>query len=310
MNGAVIETAGLSKTYGKRGTRALDELEMSVEPGEIFGFLGPNGAGKTTTIRLLLDLLRPTAGSARVLGLDSRSDGLEIRRRVGYLPGELPFGGRESAGDLLTFLGNLRSGVPRESVRALAERFDLDLGKPVRALSKGNKQKVGLIQAFMHQPELLVLDEPSSGLDPLLQQEFLALAREVRDSGHTIFMSSHVLAEVDDVADRIAVLREGRLVTVESVDALRERAGHPTEIRFAEPVPVGAFTGLVGVRDVTVDGSILRCVVTGSADALIKKAAEFTVERVLSQPPDLEAVFLAYYAGPGVEASGGGDDAA
>jgi ABC-2 type transport system ATP-binding protein len=308
MTAAAIQTTRLSKRYGRRGALALDGLNLRVEPGEVFGFLGPNGAGKTTAIRLLLDLIRPTSGSARVLDLDCGTGSLEMRRRVGYLPGELPFAGRETAATLLTFLGNLRGGVPRNRIQALAERFDLDLKKPVRALSKGNKQKVALVQAFMHEPELLILDEPSSGLDPLLQQEFLSLVRKVRDSGRTVFMSSHVLAEVEEVADRVAVLRRGRLVTVESVAGLRERTGHATEIRFAQPVPPDAFDGLPGVRDVVVDGNTVRCVVEGSADALIKRAARFTVERVSSRPPDLEAVFLAYYGDAEAAAGKRGDD--
>jgi ABC-2 type transport system ATP-binding protein len=282
-----------------------------VEPGEVLGFLGPNGAGKTTTIRLLLDLLRPTAGSARVLGLDPREGSADLRRRIGYLPGALPFNGREAVEELLTFLGNVRGGVSPQKVRTLAERFDLDTSRPVRTLSKGNKQKVGLIQAFMHDPELLILDEPSSGLDPLLQQEFLALVREVRDAGRTVFMSSHRLAEVDVAADRIAVLRQGRLVTVESVATLRERAGYSTEIHFAEPVPSGAFDGLPGIRNPAIEGNVMRCVVEGRADALIKRAAQFTVEKVISRPPDLEALFLTFYGATGAySAEEGKNDAA
>lgn len=308
MQAPVIETRGLTKRYGRRGVLALDGLDLGVEPGEVFGFLGPNGAGKTTTIRLLLDLLRPTSGSAQVLGHDANSGSLDVLRRVGYIPGELPFAGRQTVATLLTFLGNLRGGVPTSRIQTLAERFDLDLTRSVRTLSKGNKQKVALVQAFMHQPELLILDEPSSGLDPLLQQEFLALVREVRDSGRTVFMSSHILAEVDEVADRIAVLRQGRLVTVESVADLRERAGYSFEIHFAQPVPGDLFDGLEGVRDVVADGTIVRCVVEGRADALVKKAAQYTVERVLSRPPDLEAVFLAYYSGSETALTEGGDD--
>ena len=299
MPNAVIETKGLSKRYGRRGPLALDGLDLRVESGEVFGFLGPNGAGKTTTIRLLLDLLRPTAGSAKVLGLDAKADSQAIHRRIGYLPGELPFAGRQSVDTLLTHLGHLRGGVPAARIRTLAERFSLDLAKPVRTLSKGNKQKVALVQAFMHEPELLILDEPSSGLDPLLQQEFLALVQEVQNRGRTVFMSSHILAEVDQVADRVAVLRQGKLVAVESVADLRSRAGHPTEIHFAQPVPADAFATLPGVGEMVLDGTILRCVVTGSADALIKAAARFTVERVTSYPPDLETLFLAYYGQTG-----------
>ncbi len=303
----VIETRGLTKRYGRRGVLALDGLDLQVIQGEIFGFLGPNGAGKTTTIRLLLDLLRPTAGSARVLDRDAHSGSLDVRRRIGYLPGELPFAGRETVATFLTHLGHLRGGVPAGRIKALAERFALDTSRPLRQLSKGNKQKVALVQAFMHEPELLILDEPSSGLDPLLQKEFLALVHEVRAAGRTVFMSSHILAEVDEVADRIAVLRRGRLVTIESVASLRERAGQFTEIWFAEPVPAGAFDGLDDVRDLTIDGRVLRCVVEGRADGLIKRAANFTIERVNSRPPDLETVFLAYYGEVGMDNNRGGN---
>jgi ABC-2 type transport system ATP-binding protein len=293
MSEPVILTEGLVKHYGDHP--ALLELDLAVRPGEIYGFLGPNGAGKTTTIRLLLDLIRPTAGLVRVFGLDPRAGGPELRRRLGYLPGELPLDGRQSADELLTFLGNLRGGVAPGRMRALAERFELDLARPIRALSKGNKQKVGLVQAFMHEPELLVLDEPTSGLDPLLQQEFLDLVREVRGQGRTVFMSSHVLAEVEEVADRVAILRAGRLVTVEEVASLRQRAVREVEIRFAAPVPATAFANLPDVRDLRLDGAVLRCVVDGRADALVKAAAQFTVLSLRSHEPDLEEIFLAYY---------------
>lgn len=295
MDGIAIETRELTKRYGTRGTLALDGLDLNVNTGEVFGFLGPNGAGKTTTIRLLLDQLRATSGTALVLGGDSRADGRALRARIGYLPGELPFAGRQSAGDLLRFLGHLRGGVAQSRIDALAHRFELDLAKPVRALSKGNKQKVALVQAFMHEPELLILDEPSSGLDPLMQAEFQRLVHEVRQDGRTVFMSSHILAEVEEAADRVAILREGRLVAVERMQSLRERAGRPTEIRFASPVALESFGDVPGIRDLVVEGTVLSCVIEGSADALIKRAAQFTVEAVTSRPPDLEDVFMAFY---------------
>jgi ABC-2 type transport system ATP-binding protein len=293
MTEPVVLTEDLTKFYGKH--LGLDGLDLEVRPGEVFGFIGPNGAGKTTTIRLLLDLIRPTRGGLRVLGQDPRSGGAALRRRLSYLPGELPLNGRQSAGELLTFLGNLRGGVAQERIDQLAERLKLDLSRPIRGLSKGNKQKVGLVQAFMHDPELLILDEPSSGLDPLLQQEFLAMVREVRASGRTVFMSSHVLAEVEHVADRVGILRAGRLVAVEDIEVLRQRAVRRVEIRFAAPVPAAAFEGLADVRDVTVDGEVLHCVVDGKADALVKAAAEHTVLSLLSHEPDLEEIFLTYY---------------
>lgn len=296
MAETVIETRGLFKRYRRRAPFALHHLDLAVRQGEVLGFLGPNGAGKTTTIRLLLDVIRPTAGQIQVLGLDPRTDGLEVRRRTGYVPGELPFAGRHTARELLTFLGNLRGGVSAARVNSLAERFDLDLSKPIRTLSKGNKQKVGLVQAFMHEPELLILDEPSSGLDPLLQREFIALVREVREAGHTVFMSSHILAEVEGIADRIAILREGRLVAVEDVHTLRKRAVRRMEIVFESPVPADAFSKIEGIRDVRVEGSTLRCVVEGKADALVKAAARFTVVSVVSEASDLEDLFLRYYS--------------
>jgi ABC-2 type transport system ATP-binding protein len=293
MAETVILAEGLTKRYGSHP--ALHGLDLAVAPGEVFGFLGPNGAGKTTAIRLLLDLLRPTAGTVRVLGEDPRAGGARLRRRIGYLPGDLRLEGRQTGRELLTFLGNLRGGVSRRRIDVLAERLDLVLGRPIGGLSKGNKQKVGLVQAFMGDPELLILDEPSSGLDPLLQQEFRAMAREARVQGRTVFMSSHVLAEVEHVADRVGILRAGRLVAVEDIDTLRRRAVRRVEIRFDRPVPRAAFQGLPGVREATVDGEVLHAVVEGKADALVKAAAQHTVLSLLSHEPDLEEIFLAYY---------------
>lgn len=293
MADPVILAQGLTKRYGRYP--ALQGLDLAVGRGEVFGFLGPNGAGKTTTIRLLLDLIRPTAGRLLVLGQEPRAGGVRLRRRLGYLPGELAAAGRQSARELLTFLGRLRGGVEGGRVASLAERLDLDLARPVRSLSKGNRQKLWLIQAFMHEPELLVLDEPSSGLDPLVQREFLALVREARAAGQTVFMSSHVLSEVQHVADRVGIVRGGRLVTVEQVEALRRRAVRRVEFHFDAPIPADAFTGLPGVRDARVDGTTLRCTVDGAADALVKAAARHTVSSFLSEEPALEEVFLAFY---------------
>jgi ABC-2 type transport system ATP-binding protein len=303
MAETVILAEGLSKRYGSHP--ALHRLDLAVAPGEVFGFLGPNGAGKTTAIRLLLDLLRPTAGTVRVLGEDPRAGGARLRQHIGYLPGDLRLEGRQTGRELLTFLGNLRGGVSRRRIDGLAERLDLDLGRSIGGLSKGNKQKVGLVQAFMGDPELLVLDEPSGGLDPLLQQEFRAMAREARVQGRTVFMSSHVLAEVEHVADRVAILRAGELVATEAIEVLRQRAPRRVEIRFAAPVPAAAFEWLTGVREVQVDGDLLRCLVEGGADALVKAAAQFPVVSLISHEPDLEEIFLAYYT-----AEGGGRRAA
>jgi ABC-2 type transport system ATP-binding protein len=283
----------LTKFYGDR--RGIEGLHLDVATGEVMGFLGPNGAGKTTTIRLLLDFLRPTRGYARVLGLDPRADKARLHRQIGYLPGELSFPGRDRAADLLRFFGDARGGVAWSSVTALAERLELDLNQSVRTMSKGNKQKVGLVQAFMHQPSLLILDEPTSGLDPLMQQEFLAMARDARAAGQTVFMSSHVLAEVQQIADRVAIIRDGRLAAVERVESLGRRALRTVEIHFEDPVSVEEFAGLPGVRDLTVTGPILRCTVDGRLSPLIKAAARHEVVDLLSAEPDLEETFLSYY---------------
>ena len=233
--GPAIAASGLSKDYGSG--RGLFGLDLEVAPGEIFGFLGPNGAGKSTMMRLLLDLIRPTSGSARVLGLDTRKDSVEIRRRVGFLPGDLALYPKLTGRAVLDYLGQLRGGVDPRVRDALAERFDADLDRPVRQLSTGNRQKLGLIQAFMHEPELLILDEPIAGLDPLVQQSFHALLQEVSAEGRTVFLSSHTLSEVERVTQRLAILRQGRLVVVDSLENLRKVAVQRIEIEFAEPVP-------------------------------------------------------------------------
>jgi ABC-2 type transport system ATP-binding protein len=299
MAEAAITTEGLVKRYGR--TRGLAGLDLEVLRGEVYGFLGPNGAGKTTTIRLLVDLIRPTQGRVSVLGLDPRRDGVALRRRVGYLAGDFVVDGRQTGQELLTFLGNLRGGVSPARIGALADRLDLDLSRKIKSLSKGNRQKLGVVQAFMHTPELLILDEPTSGLDPFLQQEFVAMAGEARDAGQTIFMSSHVMSEVQQVADRVGIIREGRLVTVDRVETLREQAVRKVEIQFDAPVPADEFAALPGVSDLQVDGVVLRCRLAGRADALVKAAARHTVVDLLSEEPDLEELFFDYYRLDGEE---------
>ncbi|GLX00908.1 ABC transporter [Microtetraspora sp. NBRC 16547] len=289
---AVVRTEGLTKFYGRR--RGLENLDLEIQPGEVFGYLGPNGAGKTTTIRLLLDVIRPTSGRAEILGLDPRDS--RVRARIGYLPGELALEGREKARAYLEFMAGVRGGLRRGRIEELAERLEADLSVRMGELSKGNKQKIGLIQAFMHDPELLILDEPTSGLDPLVQQEFLAMVREVKRDGRSVLMSSHVLAEVEHVSDRVGIVRSGRLVAVEDVGALRERAIRKVEFHFDGPIPREAFENLPGVRDLVVEGAALRCTIDGRPDALIKAAAQFTVVHMVSAEPDLEEIFLAYYS--------------
>jgi ABC-2 type transport system ATP-binding protein len=294
MATAAVQTVGLTKFYGEH--RGVEELELRIERGECFGFLGPNGAGKSTTIRLLLDLIRPTSGSVTVLGLDSRRDSVEIRRRTGYLPGELRLYERMTASELLAYFGHLRGGLQRERVARLARRFELELDRPIRSLSRGNKQKVGLVQAFAGHPELLVLDEPTSGLDPLVQQTFHALVRETVDEGRTVFLSSHVLSEVQHVADRVGIIREGRLVAVEDVGALRGRALRELEVRFAEPVARASLAQLAGVRRIDMEGPVARVLVEGSLDPVVKELARHVVVDLKSHEPDLEDVFLSYYS--------------
>src|SRR5690348_10997388 len=247
---AIIETEKLTKSYGPH--RGIIDVDLAVEQGEVFGFLGPNGAGKTTTIRLLLDLIRPTRGSARVFGLDATRDAVAIHKRVGYLPGEFTLYDRLTGGQTLEYFANLHGGVERDYQRSLVERLDLDPSRRFREYSKGNKQKVGLVAALQHRPELLVLDEPTSGLDPLVQQAFFQILREAVAEGRTVFLSSHVLSEAEKTCDRVALIRDGRLVRVARVDALRDLAVHEVELRFAEPVPAVEFEQLAGVSNVVV----------------------------------------------------------
>jgi ABC-2 type transport system ATP-binding protein len=295
MVDAAISTERLVKTYGR--SRGLAGLDLHVDTGEVYGFLGPNGAGKTTTIRLMLDLIRPTSGTARVLGCDPRSDGVALRRRIGYLPGDFVVDGRQTGRELLSYLGNLRGGAPRAQIEQFAMRLDLDLDRKIKSLSKGNRQKIGVVQAFMHSPELLILDEPTSGLDPFLQQQVVAMVRDARAAGQTVFMSSHVMSEVQQTADRVGIIREGRMIAVERVEDLRERSVRRVEIQFDAPVAPDEFAALPGVSDVAVDptGTTLRCRLNGRADALVKAAGRHTVVSFLSEEPDLEELFFHYY---------------
>lgn len=291
-----ITTSSLTKHYG--ATRAVVDLDLTVEQGEVFGFLGPNGAGKTTTIRLLMGLLNPTSGRAEVLGGDPRRDAIEIHRRVGYLPSDPAFPVGPTGRVFLDHLARLRGGVGRKRVEHLADRFDVDLGKPISRMSRGNRQKVGILQAFMHEPELVILDEASSGLDPLKQVTLNRLVRETADTGRTVFLSSHLIAEVEEVADRVGIVRSGALVALEQVEALKARAVRRTEIRFAHAVDPAPFSALPGVSEVEQRGRTLSMVVAGSMDQLVKTAARFDVDRFTSDEADLSQVFLTYYRDP------------
>jgi ABC-2 type transport system ATP-binding protein len=293
----VIATSGLSKDYGSG--RGLFGLDLEVRQGEVFGFLGPNGAGKSTTMRLLLDLIRPTSGSAQLLGLDTVNDSLAIRRRVGFLPGDFALYPKLTGRAMLDYLAQLRGGVDPHVRHSLVERFGADIDRPIRQLSTGNRQKLGLVQAFMHEPELLILDEPIAGLDPLVQQSFHALLGEVSGQGRTVFLSSHTLSEVERVTHRLAILRQGRLVVVDSLENLRKVAVQRLEIEFAEPIDVGEFRALPGVTEVHAEGSLVTVGFEGTADAVVKAAAKHEVRAIRPREEDLEDIFLHYYKADG-----------
>jgi ABC-2 type transport system ATP-binding protein len=289
-----ISTVGLTKHYGE--VEALVDLDLEVRRGEVFGFLGPNGAGKTTMIRTILDLIRPTRGTASILGLDSHTDSVEIRRHIGYLPSDLAMYPNLTGKDTLTYFANLRGGVDWSHVEDLTERLQADLGKKVGDLSSGNRQKVGLIQAFMSRPRLIIMDEPSAGLDPLVQQVFQQMMREVAADGRTVFLSSHTLSEVQRVADRVGIIRHGRLIDVEGVHDLRSKAIRRVELVFTEPVTAQEFEVVDGVRDIAVRDHSIMLSFDGDMEELLAVATgRHRLVDINSQEADLEEIFLAYY---------------
>ncbi|HLF25451.1 MAG TPA: ABC transporter ATP-binding protein [Anaerolineae bacterium] len=290
---AVIQTHNLTKFYGK--ARGVIDLDLDVPAGEVFGFLGPNGAGKTTAIRLLMDFIRPTRGSISIFGLDAHRDSLAIRKRVGNLPGEWSLYGNLTGEEVLRYLAGLRKNVDWSFVRRLAERLQADLSRPTRTYSHGNKQKIGLIAAFMAQADLMILDEPTTGLDPLMQQEFYQLVAEVKAEGRTVFLSSHILPEVERTCDRVGIIRAGQLVAVESIAAIKAKSLRRVEIRFASAVPRAAFESIPGVRDLHIANSRLTCTLAGEMDALVKTAAQQHVIDFEAHQANLEDVFLAFY---------------
>ena len=292
---AAIRTAGLTKDYG--AGRGLFDLDLQVSPQEVFGYLGPNGAGKTTSIRLLMGLIRPTAGTAYVFGLDCLREAVEVKRRVGYLPGDVPQFGSLRGSEIVAYLGGMRGHVDRRVVRSIAERFDLDLGRRFREYSTGNKQKLAIVLAFMHRPDLLILDEPTSGLDPLNQQEFYALLRETRDAGASIFLSSHVLSEVEHVCDRVGILRAGKLVKVAELEELRRIRVHRVEIEFApgENIPESKLRAAPGVEDLTVGEVRVSCTVRGTVEGLLDAIKDSRVVDLVSTEPSLEEFFLSFF---------------
>jgi len=290
---AIIQIEKLTKSYGVH--RGVVDIDLDVNEGEAFGFLGPNGAGKTTTIRTLLDHIRPTSGRALVFGIETTADPVAIHRRVGYLPGEFTLYDKLTGGQTIEYFANLRGGVDATYQAALVERLDIDPSRKFKELSKGNKQKIGLVVALQHRPDLLILDEPTSGLDPLVQQTFYEVIREAKAEGRTIFLSSHILSEVEKTCDRVAIIRDGRLARVDRVEALRDLAHHQVELRFPGDVPVAAFDGLPGVSDVTVEDGVLRLRVAGSITPVVRAAAQYEILDFVSREPSLEETFLAQY---------------
>jgi len=298
---AVIHIEGLTKHYGD--VKAVVDLNLDISAGEIFGFLGPNGAGKTTTIRALMDEIRPTAGKASILGLDTHEKSVEIRKFIGYLPGDLAMYPGLTGKDTLTFFANLRGGVDWAYINQLAERISADLSKKVGDLSSGNRQKIGLIQAFMNRPRVLIMDEPSSGLDPLIQREFQAMLREVAGQGCSVFLSSHTLSEVQRVADRVGIIRRGILAAVESVAGLRSKAIRRIELDFDTAVEASVLESIPGVRDVTVENHRAVISYDGKMEDMLKVVMErYELLDIRTQEADLEEIFLAYYREEGTGA--------
>ncbi len=298
----LVETQGLTKRYGS--SRGIEDVTFEINEGEVFGFLGPNGAGKTTTIRTLMGLLRPTAGSAHIGGLDCWEQSTDVKRLVGYLPGELSLDPNLTGGQILEYYGNLRGGVDQTYLKQLIARMGLDPTRKFRQYSSGNKRKIGIVQAFMHRPRLLILDEPTNGLDPLNQQEFDRMVNEVREEGRTVFLSSHILTEVEQTCTRVAIIREGRLVRVGGVTELKGLKRHEVTITFANAAPADAFKSLEGVEQVDAlpDGHTLRLAVSGGLDSVIKAAAQYQVVTMTSQEPSREEIFQRYYEGDGTAA--------
>ncbi len=305
QDNAVIETDRLGKVYsGRKGqVRALDRLDLSVQPGEIFGYLGPNGAGKTTTIRLLLDLIRPTMGQALIFGQDARENSVELHRRIGFLPGELNLWKNLTGDQVLDYVNSVRGRNDLPYARQLSERLSLDMGIRVRCYSSGNRRKLGLVIALMHKPDLLILDEPTNGLDPLIQQIFHDLMRETRAEGRSVFLSSHILSEVQAICDRVGILRGGQLQAVETVSALRSADFRWVTLRLREPVSPRLFDGLPGVSDVIQSSDGIRLRLVGDFDPLLRAVESAYILDIRTEEPSLEEIFLTYYGSHALSAT-------
>ncbi len=294
----VISTTGLTKRFGQ--VVAVSELDLTVERGQVVGFLGPNGAGKTTTIRMLLGFLRPSAGACSVLGGSLRQQP-QLRSRIGYLPGDLRVDPAMTGEHLFAWYGRLRGSYDRDRVRGLTERLDLDPTRRFGTLSKGNRQKIGLVQAFQHDPDVLILDEPTTGLDPLVQREFLSMVSEAAQRGAAVLFSSHVLSEVERVADRIAIIRAGELVSLSTVDELADQARHRYELRYDHPLPDDFLRGAPGVAAVEIDGDTAICTVDGPLGPTMAAAGTTGLVRVAPVGDDLENMFISLYSKGGAD---------
>lgn len=290
-----IQTIHLTKLYTRGKPPALDSLDLSVKPGEIFGYLGPNGAGKTTTIRLLLDLIRPSSGGATMLGLDVHQNSVELHRRIGFLPGELSLWENQTGQQIVNYLGRIRGKLDMAYVRQLADRLSLDLSKTIRSYSTGNRRKLGLVIALMHKPELLILDEPTNGLDPLMQQIFHRLMIEARNEGRTVFLSSHILSEVQAICERVAILLDGQLKAVERVSDLMHVSFHYITINFRAPVAPARLANVPGVSEVTGEGTTLRFRLAGDIDPVLRAVTDQYIIDLRTQEPSLEEIFLTFY---------------
>jgi len=294
---AVIDIQGLTKQYPRKPRLALDGLTLRVYQGEIFGYLGPNGAGKTTTIRCMLDFVRPTAGNVHILGMDVRTQSVDVRREVGFLPSELALWEQMTGYDTLRYMAELRPGCDLRYAYTLAERLRLNLDQRAREYSTGNKRKLGIIQAMMHRPPLMILDEPTTGLDPLVRHTFNDLLREARERGQTVFLSSHVLSEVEAVCDRVGVLKDGTLRRVERVDVLKSGLTRTVTFYSDTPLNPADWTTLAGVQHAEGGRGYVRVFVTGSVDAIIKHAAQFPIDDMRVDAAGLEQVFMEFYNG-------------
>jgi len=288
----VIQTEKLTKYYGN--SRGIEEINLSVKEGEVFGFLGPNGSGKTTTIRILLDFIRPSSGRARLFGLDAHTDSVRIKSRIGYLPGEYGMYEKMKAVDYLQFLGSLRSDEKPPMKDKLIELFDVDISKRIKSFSHGNKQKLALVQAFMHDPGLLVLDEPTNGLDPLIQQRFYELILELKESGKTIFFSSHILSEVERICDRVAILREGKLVALHKISDLKKFRLKSIEVTFKHELDESIFR-LDGVRKVEKNANAVHLLINANINGILRKISEYPIDNISCRDASLEDIFLEYY---------------